>query len=239
MSDERGKELLRKAEAGDPDAGARAIAHGARSHDDNLVVQALGASVGSIDSATLDAILYIVGEELASREGDRMAGRVAYKAGELHMPKLGNVTLGRLIYEVISFLEKLESGDKDATKLMTRKVSYGGWYSRRSTTSTTSDQLKKATKVLESYDNIMVGSSSGLRIYAVKREDSEKARKKIEKKQRAIESKMANAKKALQHREQQLRRFELEKKQVEKKMAAQMAELKDEKARLEKQKGEL
>lgn len=208
VSDKKGQELLRAAKSGDGDAAAAAIVHGARREEASLVLDAINASVGSLDSKVLDQILYAVGAEIASREVVSCAGRDQYKAGELHMPSLGKMSLGRLIHEVVEFVEKLQNGDKGAGKLMRAK--YGGWR-RPGRTRTTAEQIKSAKEVLAKADGIMVGCSSVLRIYALKPEDKDKAKKRLEKKAREIEKKARDLESQKKAHEKALRDFEKEK----------------------------
>lgn len=234
MSDKKGKELLRSAEGGDADAGAAAIVHGARRADSSLVLQAVEASVGSLDTNVLDRILYTVGTEIASREINLKAGRESYKAGELHMPNLGKVSLGRLVSEVVDFVEKLQNGDKGAGRLMIDKApSWRYGYGGRTGGVNKAAQITKAKKALEQAEGIMVAGSSALRIYALRPQDPDKARKKIEKRQGEITKKIERTKKA---QEQRLRDFEKEKKALEEELAAQVTRLNSEMKELEGQK---
>lgn len=239
MTDKKNTDALRRAQGGDTDAAARAIVGGARSGNDSIVLQAVEAAVGSLDTDVLDTILYAVSEEIASREIDRGAGRETYKAGTLHMPELGNVSLGRLVHEVVEFVEKLQSGDKSAGALMRDKHSGWNWRTRTTRTTSKSAQITNAKKALEKSQGIMVGCSSGLRIYALKPADPEKAKKKLDKRTKDIETRIKQMERTKANTEKQLEEFKARMVTVEKERAATLKRLEKEKKDIEKEKGDL
>jgi hypothetical protein len=179
MSDNRLRDLERKALSGDTDASSQLAGEAARARRSDLVYTGVVGALPAMSMDELKKLGRVVMEELSKKEdADMKAFPDLYKdvkAGEIHMPTLGKISLAKLVSVCEGLVGDCLNGKADSNpNLQEIRGNYGYGYNRRRRGGKTKSQhAKQAEKAFSMVNgDFLVSCSGALRVYALQKQPS-------------------------------------------------------------------
>lgn len=171
MADDKLRDLERKALQGDSDASAQLAGQAARALRSDLVYTGV---VGALPAMSMDELRKlgraVMGELSKKEDTDKKAYPDIYKsikAGEIHMPTLGKISLAKLVSVCEDLVEDCLNGKANSNSNLQERRSYWG---RRRGESQHAKQAEKAFSMVSG--DFLVSCSGALRVYALQRQPS-------------------------------------------------------------------